>query len=33
MRSGNDLKFTQHNGWVDCIVPQVDDFEMLVCLY
>ncbi|QHV99491.1 hypothetical protein [Spirosoma endbachense] len=32
-RSGNNLKFTQSNGWVECVVPQVDDFEMLVCLY
>jgi hypothetical protein len=32
-RSGTDLKFTQSNGWVECKVPQVDDFEMLVCLY
>ena len=33
MRSGSALKFTQRNGWVECVVPKVDDFEMLVGLY
>lgn len=33
MRSGSELKFTQSNGWVECVVPNVADFEMLVCLY
>lgn len=33
MRSGERLKFRQNNGWVECIVPQVDDFEMMLCLY
>jgi hypothetical protein len=33
MRSGEELKFKQSNGWVEFIVPQVDDFEMVLCLY
>ncbi|MBN8824939.1 MULTISPECIES: hypothetical protein [unclassified Spirosoma] len=33
MRAGTDLPFTQSNGWVECLVPKVDDFEMLVSLY
>ena len=33
MRSGEGLKFKQNNGWVECIVPQINDFEMMLCLY
>jgi hypothetical protein len=33
MRSGEGLKFTQNEGWVECIVPKIDDFEMMLCLY
>jgi hypothetical protein len=34
MRSGLNLKFTQNNnGWIDCTIPKVGDFEMIVCLY
>ncbi|MCJ7717620.1 MAG: hypothetical protein MUO54_14015, partial [Anaerolineales bacterium] len=33
LRSGLDLKFVQGNGWVECVVPQIDDFEMMLCLY
>jgi hypothetical protein len=34
MRSGLNLKFKQQsNGWIECVVPQIDDFEMLLCLY
>lgn len=34
MRSGINLKFKQQsNGWIECIVPQVADFEMMLCLY
>jgi hypothetical protein len=33
IRSGEGLKFKQNNGWVECIVPQINDFEMMVCLY
>ena len=33
MRSGNELTFTLTNGWVECVVPRVADFDMLVCLY
>jgi hypothetical protein len=33
MRSGTGLKFKQKDGWVECVVQQIDDFEMMVCLY
>ncbi len=33
IRSGLDLKFKQSNGWVECVIPQIDDFEMMLCLY
>jgi hypothetical protein len=33
MRAGKKIKFTESNGWVDCVVPQVEDFEMVVALY
>lgn len=33
LKSGTSLNFKQANGWVECIVPKITDFEMLVCLY
>ncbi|MEJ7739287.1 MAG: family 10 glycosylhydrolase [Chitinophagaceae bacterium] len=33
MRSGTTLNFKQAGGWVECTLPQITDFEMLVCLY
>jgi hypothetical protein len=33
MRSGTALKFKQSEGWIECIVPQISDFEMMLCLY
>jgi hypothetical protein len=33
MRSGKGLKFKESDGWIECVVPQVNDFEMVVCLY
>jgi hypothetical protein len=33
MRSGLSLEFKQNNGWIDCVVPHIKDFEMLLCLY
>jgi hypothetical protein len=33
LRSGLDLRFEQSNGWVECVIPQIDDFEMMLCLY
>ncbi|MBD2757203.1 hypothetical protein IC230_30280 [Spirosoma sp. BT704] len=33
MRSGTSVTFTQANGWVQCIVPKVNDFDMLVAQY
>ena len=33
LRSGLKIKFKQDNGWIECIVPEITDFEMLLCLY
>jgi len=33
MRSGKSLEFQVRNGWVECVVPRVDDFEMVVGFY
>jgi hypothetical protein len=33
LRSNTSLNFKQTNGWIECIVPKVADFEMLLCLY
>ncbi|MEX2427089.1 MAG: alpha-amylase family protein [Bacteroidales bacterium] len=33
IRSGERLKFKQTNGWVEVVVPKLDDFEMIVSLY
>jgi hypothetical protein len=33
MRSGIKLEFKQSNGWIECVVPQINDFEMMLCLY
>ena len=34
LRSGMKLRFKQlNNGWIECVVPQLGDFEMLLCLY
>jgi hypothetical protein len=33
MRSGKMLEFKESNGWVECVVPEVDDFEMVVGVY
>ena len=33
MRNGSTLTFKQKDGWVECTVPQLSDFEMLLCLY
>ena len=33
LRSGNSLSFKLVDGWIECIVPQIIDFEMLLCLY
>ncbi|MEO6327964.1 MAG: hypothetical protein ABIO55_03490 [Ginsengibacter sp.] len=32
-RSGKAVSFKQSDGWVDCTIPRLDDFEMLLCLY
>lgn len=33
VRSGTSLDFQQNEGWLECIVPKVDDFEMILCQY
>jgi hypothetical protein len=33
MRSGKKIEFKEVNGWVECVVPRVEDFEMVVCGY
>jgi hypothetical protein len=33
LRSGRKLKYKRADGWVECIVPEVNDFEMILCLY
>jgi beta-galactosidase GanA len=27
------LEFRERNGWVECVVPSIEDFEMLLCVY
>jgi hypothetical protein len=33
LRSNTAVTFKQSGGWIDCTVPNITDFEMLVCLY
>ena len=33
MNAGTTLKFKQVNGWVECSVPHLNDFEMVLALY
>lgn len=33
MTTGADLPFKQAGGWVECTVPQLNAFEMILCLY
>jgi hypothetical protein len=33
MHSEKKLKFRQSDGWIECIVPQLSDFEMVLCMY
>jgi hypothetical protein len=33
MRSNKTLTFRENNGWVECIVPDLKDFEMVVAIY
>jgi hypothetical protein len=33
LKSKTSLNFKQANGWIECTVPKVTDFEMLLCLY
>ena len=33
-RSGRKISFSQNNeGWLECTLPSIEDFEMVVCLY
>ena len=33
MRTGKQITFTQEDGWVEGIVPEIRDFEMVLCTY
>lgn len=33
MRSGKPLDFSEQNGWVECRIPRLEDFEMVVGFY
>ena len=33
LRSNIQIKFEQKDGWIKCEVPQIADFEMMLCLY
>jgi Hypothetical glycosyl hydrolase 6 len=33
MRGNAVLNFKETNGWIECIVPTVADFEMMLCVY
>jgi hypothetical protein len=33
LRAGTVLTFKETDGWINCTVPQIGDFEMLLCLY
>lgn len=33
MRSGVSVTFKQQDGWIECTVPRVGDFEMITCIY
>lgn len=33
LNSGESVNFKQKGDWVECTVPQINDFEMLLCLY
>ena len=33
VRSGERVKFNQQDGWIECNIPEIDDFEMLLCTY
>ncbi|MCW3089444.1 MAG: Beta-galactosidase [Ferruginibacter sp.] len=33
MRAGESIDFKQKDGWLECTVPAINDFELLCCLY
>lgn len=33
MRSGEPIKFRESEGWIECTVPELNDFEIVMCLY
>ena len=33
MNAGKTISFKQSNGWVECVVPELKDFEMIVGVY
>ena len=32
MSAGTSVDFKQKDGWVECMVPELNDFEMILCL-
>lgn len=33
LRAGKSVEFSDRNGWIECTVPELADFEMIVCVY
>ncbi len=33
LRSGISVDFKESAGWIECMVPEIGDFEMLLCTY
>lgn len=33
MNEGTELKFTRSGEWIECTLPKLNDFEMLLCIY
>jgi hypothetical protein len=33
VRSGDIVDFKRKDGWVECSIPRVEDFELVLCLY
>ena len=33
LRAGKTISFNQEEGWVECSVPELNDFEMILCFY
>jgi hypothetical protein len=33
LRSGKKVKFENIDGWIHCVIPELSDFELLLCIY